>query len=190
MSQTHIFNFFPDSLHNGTILRTLSLFANKYRNSNVPARNVWLSKLYFNISNSKQKQCLTSDTRDINYLGPGRFRSQADNGIRQICYYNRNKSNTNFNSFLATRKQTYQKGEIIFSIDKVIANMNSSDVNYLELGDELKNFNNDNTQSKLQQLGNCNITGREPTDKNRIERYKRENNRHGRVRKKPRFLSE
>ena len=190
MSQTHIFNFFPDSLHNGTILRTLSLFANKYRNSNVPARNVWLSKLYFNISNSKQKQCLTIDTRDINYLGPGRFRSQADNGIRQICYYNRNKSNTNFNSFLATRKQTYQKGEIIFSIDKVIANMNSSDVNYLELGDELKNFNNDNTQSKLQQLGNCSITGREPTDKNRNEQYKRENNRHGRVSKKPRFLSE
>ena len=68
--------------------------------------------------------------------------------------------------------------------------MNSSDVNYLELGDELKNFDNDNTQSKLQQLGNCNITGRKPTDKNRNERYKREKNRHGQVSKKPRFLSE
>ena len=107
MSQTHIFNFFPGSLHNGIILRTLPLFANKYRNSYVPARNVWLSKLYFNISNSKQKEYLTIDTRDINALGPGRFRAQADNGISQICYYNRNKSNTNFNSFLATRKQTH-----------------------------------------------------------------------------------
>ena len=80
MSQTHIFNFFPGSLHNGTILRTLSLFANKYGNWYVQARNVWLSKLYFNISNSKQKQCLTIDTRDINDLGPGKFRTQADKG--------------------------------------------------------------------------------------------------------------
>ena len=85
---------------------------------------------------------------------------QSDNGIQRICYYNRNKSDTSFNSFLATRKQTSQKGAIKFSIDKVIANINSSGVSYLELGDELKNINNDNIQSKLKQLGNCNIISR------------------------------
>ena len=115
----------------------------------------------------KKQQCLTIDTRDINDQRPGKFRTQADDGTRQICHYNRKKSDTNFNSFLAMRKVTSQKGAIIFSIDKVIANINSSDVNYLELGNELKNPNNDNIQSKLQQLGNGNITGREPTDKNR-----------------------
>ena len=66
MSQTHIFNFFPGSVHNGTILRTISLSANKYKNSYVPTRNMWLSRLYFNISNSKQKQCHTIDTREVN----------------------------------------------------------------------------------------------------------------------------
>ena len=40
MSQTHIFNFFPGSVQNGTILRTVSLFANKYKNTYVPTRNV------------------------------------------------------------------------------------------------------------------------------------------------------
>ena len=154
------------------------------------ARNIWLRKLYFNISNSKQKQCLTIDTRDIDDLGPGKFRTQADKGTRQIRYYNRNKSDTSFNSFSATKKQTSQKGAIIFSIDKVIANINSSDVNYLELGDKLKNLNNDNIQSKPQQFGNGNITGREPTNKNRNERHKWENNRHGWVSKNPRFLPE
>ena len=78
MSQTHIFNFLPGSVHNSTIRRTVSLFANKYKNNYVPIRNVWLSRLYFNVSNSKQRQCLTIDTRD---LGPGKFRSQADNGM-------------------------------------------------------------------------------------------------------------
>ena len=55
MSQTRIFNFFLESVNNGTILRTVSPLANKYKNTYVPTRNIWHSKLYFNISNSKQK---------------------------------------------------------------------------------------------------------------------------------------
>ena len=187
MSQTHIFNFLPGSVHNSTILRTVSLFANKYKNNCAPTSNVWLSRLYFNVSNSKQKQCLTIDTRD---LGPGKLKTQADNGMQQICYYNGNKSDTSFNSFLATRKQTSKKGAIKFSIDKVIANINSSDVSYLELGDELKNLNSGNIQSKLQQLGDGNIISRRPANKDSSRQHKREdrNNGHGRVSKKPRFL--
>ena len=169
MSQTHIFNFYPGSVHNGTILRTVSLFGNKYKNTYVPKRNVWLSTLYFNVSNSKQKQRLTIDTREINDLGPGKFRTQADNGTRQICYYNRNKYDTSFVSFLATRKLTSQIDIIKFSIDKVTANINSSDVSYSVLGDELKNINNDNIQSKLEQLGNDNTISRWPTNKDRTD---------------------
>ena len=56
ISQTDIFHFFPVSVHNGTIIRTVYLFANKFKNSYVPTRNMWLSRLYFNISISKQKQ--------------------------------------------------------------------------------------------------------------------------------------
>ena len=146
----HIINFFPGSVHSGAILKTLSYFANRYKNSYVSSCSIWLNKLYFDISASKQKPCLTVDTRTIDDLGPGEFRTQADNGIKQVCYYNRNKSDTSFNSFFATRKQTSQKGAIKFSIDKVITNLNSSDVSYIELGDELKNIDNDNFQSKLQ----------------------------------------
>ena len=43
------------------------------------------------MSNSKLKQCLTVDTRDVNDLGPGKFRTQADSGTEQMCYYNRKK---------------------------------------------------------------------------------------------------
>ena len=85
----------------------------------------------------------------------------------KICYYNRNKSDTSFNSFLAMRQQTSQKGVIKFSIDKVIANINSSNISYLELGDELKHINNDSIQSKLQKLGNGKTDSRGPTNKDR-----------------------
>ena len=193
MSQTHIFNFFPGSVHSGTVLKTLSLFAKRYKNSYVPSHIIWLSKLYFDILASNQKQCLTGDTRTVNDLGHDKFRAQAENGTKQVCYYNRNKSDTSFNSFLATRKQTSQKNAIKFSIDKVITNVNNSDVSYIEQGDELKNIDNDNFQSKLQQLSNGNTTSRRPTDKNRTrdrnKQQKRQNSRHRRVSKKPRSLS-
>ena len=38
-----------------------------------------------------QKQCLTTDIRDVNDLGMAKFRTQADSGTQQICYYNGNK---------------------------------------------------------------------------------------------------
>ena len=189
MPQIYIFNFFPGSVHNGPILRKVSLFANNFKNSYVPTHNMWFSRLYFNISNSKQKQCLTIDTRDINDLGPGKFRTSADNETRQICYYNRIKSNTSFNSFLATREQTSQKGTTKFSTDKVISNINNADVNYLELGDKLKRINNDNNiEFKLERAsGNSFIRGGSKSEnrgqnKPRDYRYK-----HGRVSKKPGF---
>ena len=86
MSQTHIFNFFPGSIHNNRILKTLGLFANRKKNSYIPNIQIWLNKLYFQISNSKDKCCLTIDTKDIYELGPGKFRTAADNDEEQTCF--------------------------------------------------------------------------------------------------------
>ena len=79
MSQTHIFNFFPGSIHGSRILKTLSLFASRQKNSYIPNQQVWINRLYFQISNSKEKKCLTIDTTEVSELGPGKFRTSADN---------------------------------------------------------------------------------------------------------------
>ena len=102
MSQTHIFNFFPGLMHSNRILKTLSLFASRQRNGYLPNQHVWLNKLYFQISNSKKKKCLTIDTMDVNELGPGQFRTSADNEEEQTCYFNRNKSDTLYLFFCKT----------------------------------------------------------------------------------------
>ena len=115
MSQTHIFNLFPGSIHSSRILKTLSLFASRQKNTYLPNQQVWLNKLYFQISNSKDKKCLTIDTRDVNELGPGKFRTSANNREEQTCYFNRNRSDTYFTSFFAKRTQT---NPITFSIVK------------------------------------------------------------------------
>ena len=73
MSQTHIFKVFPGSVHRSRILKKLALFASRQKNTYLPNQGVWLNKLYFQISNSKEKKCLTMDTREVNKLGPGKI---------------------------------------------------------------------------------------------------------------------
>ena len=103
MSQTHILNFFPGSIYSGRILKTLGFFASRQKNGYVSNPQIWLNRLYFKISNSKEKNCFTIDTRDINEIGPGKFRTFAENGEVQTCFYNRNKSDVYFDSYLAKR---------------------------------------------------------------------------------------
>ena len=51
------------------------------------------------------------DTLDVNDLGPPKFRTQADSGSKQICYYNRNKTDMTFNSFSVVRKEKVSPSE-------------------------------------------------------------------------------
>ena len=104
ISQTKMFNIFPGSVEANTIIGIISSFCTRYRYNYIPKRDLLINRLYFDISNSGTKQCLTIDTRDINDLGSAKFRTQADSNNEQVCYYNRNKKDNNFNSFLAVRK--------------------------------------------------------------------------------------
>ena len=184
MSQTKIFNFFPGSIRTGSILRVLASFASRYKNTYIPHRNVWINKLYFEISSSQEKRCLTIDIRDINALGPGKFRTRADNGSNQICYYNRNKTDTSFDSFLATREQTSHDSKITFSIVKVIDSLNKNNVIYSEITNELNNLKNDNNGRTIQSVSRSSFDSRAISTKSR-----REFDGSRRVSKKPRFLS-
>ena len=81
MSKTHIFNFFPSSIHSSRILKTLALFASRQKNTYITNQQIWLNRLYFQIFNSKEKKCLTIDTREINELGPREFRTDAQDAL-------------------------------------------------------------------------------------------------------------
>ena len=113
MSQTHFLNFFPGSIHSGRILKTLSLFASRQKHTCLPNSQVWLNKLYFQISNSNEKKCLTINTRDLNDLGPGKFRTSAENSLEQDCYFNRNNTDARFKSYVA---KCVSPDSLVFSI--------------------------------------------------------------------------
>ena len=73
LSQTKIFNFFPGSVQASAIIRILSPFTSRYKHTYIPHRDLWINRLYFQISNSTQRQCLKIDTRDVNDLGRGKI---------------------------------------------------------------------------------------------------------------------
>ena len=70
---TKIFNFFPGSVQAAAISRIFLYFDSRYEHNYIPHRDIWINRLYFEISNSRQKQCLTIDTRDANDLGPAKI---------------------------------------------------------------------------------------------------------------------
>ena len=92
---------------------------------------------YFQISNSKEKKCLTVDTRDVNDLGPGKFRTSAESNFEQTCYFNRNNSDSRFTSYLAKR---VNQENLVFSIFKINFDQNFGYKN-LELNPQNLFFN-------------------------------------------------
>ena len=76
-----------------------------------------LTNSTFKYQTLKKKSVWRSTLRDVNKFGSGKFRTSADNGEEQTCYFNRNKSDTHFTSFFAWHTQA---DPIQFSIVKQI----------------------------------------------------------------------
>ena len=72
ISQTNIFNICPASIPYNTVPKIIQsnciLQSKKY----VPARSLWLSRVFTDLANSQEKLCLTIDCGYKNKNGPGR----------------------------------------------------------------------------------------------------------------------
>ena len=87
ISQTKILNILSDSLQTTSVVKILSSCCNRYTYEYIPHRDLWINRLYFDISNSTEKKCLTIETPDVNSLEPSKPRTAVENGTEQICYY-------------------------------------------------------------------------------------------------------
>ena len=65
-------------------------------------KELWLNKLYFEISNRNKKICLTIDCRNSNSIGSGKYRTKAKDPKTQFATLIRKKDKL-FNTFLAKR---------------------------------------------------------------------------------------
>ena len=119
ISQTKFFHIFPGSIQISSICKILTANCKLYTIDYIPARELWLNRLYFEISNSSKKSCPTINYHNFNSLGPSKFRTNAESGTEQICYYNRNRKDKLFNRFLALRKETANES-IMFEVKNIV----------------------------------------------------------------------
>lgn len=69
----------------------------------IPVRYLCLNRLYFEISKRNEKKCLTINCRNVNSIGPGKYRTNAENPETQFCYFTEKKKNKSFDTFVSKR---------------------------------------------------------------------------------------
>ena len=61
ISQTNIFNIFPASVPYNTVAKIIQSICILQSKKCVPARSLWLSRVFTDLANSQEKLCLTID---------------------------------------------------------------------------------------------------------------------------------
>ena len=191
LSQKIFFNIFPGSLQTSFVIKILSSYCNRYTYEYITHRELWLNHLYFEISNSSKKQCLTIDMRHVNDLGTAKFRTGAKNNKEQVCYYNYNKKDRVFNRFLTVRNQTSTDAIVFSIVDFIDKSKRYKDICF-KISDEIREFKNISLQPEptIRRASENDGTRRTNTKHyHQQQRQQQQNNNRGRVSKKPQFLS-
>ena len=127
LSQTNIFNIFPASVSLNAVKRILDGVSVRKTTKYIPRSSLWINRLFIELANKSQKVCLTLDCSNSNRDGPSRFRSDADNPDKQVCYFNTLTDEQVYNEFIARRiKSKELKDEIQFEITDVKSKSNKN----------------------------------------------------------------
>ena len=127
LSQTNIFNIFPASVSLNSVKRILDGSCVRKTTKYIPRSLLWINRLFIELANKSQKVCLTLDCSNTNRDGPSRFRSDADNPDKQVCYFNTPTDEQVYNEFVARRiKSKELKDEIQFEITDVKSKSNKN----------------------------------------------------------------
>ena len=115
LSQTKVFKVFSSSIQLGNILKILTNNCDWETINYNPARDLWINRFYFSLSNKSKNSCLTIDWRKS---GPAKCRTNAGSNFEQFCYYGQNKQDRLFNKFLAKRADQ-NNDSLFFQIDSM-----------------------------------------------------------------------
>ena len=147
LSQTNIFNIFPASVSLSSVRRILDNSCVRKSSKYIPRTHFWLNRLFIELANKSQKVCLTLDCSNTNRDGPSRFRSNADNPDKQVCYFNSPTDEQVYNEFIAKRiKSKELQNEIQFEITDVKSKTNKNVV--FDVSSKIEKLVNENGTSR------------------------------------------
>ena len=133
ISQTKIFNIFPGSLQTTSVAKILSSYCNRYTYKYIPHRILWINRLFFEIPSSIS---LTTDTRDLNNLGPSKFRTGAKNSHEKVKIISKFLIN-----FYPSEKQHLSMRYFFFIVSLIDISINLENIYYkinYKTGNKLK----------------------------------------------------
>ena len=120
ISQTNIFNIFPASVPQNTVIKILQSNCISQSKKYVPVRSLWLNRVFTDLANSHEKLCFTIDCNYKNKTGPARYRSAADNPDEKVCYFNKPNDDEYYDVFISKRIKAENFSErIYFKIERV-----------------------------------------------------------------------
>ena len=81
---------------------------------------MWLNRVFTDLANTDKRYCLTIDCSGVNKNSPGRYRTQADDVEKQVCYFNEPNGDRLYNIFISNKIKTenFSNG-IYFKINRV-----------------------------------------------------------------------
>ena len=194
LSQTNIFNIFPASVSLSSVRRILDGSCVRKSSKYIPRSQLWINRLFIELANKNRKVCLTLDCSNTNRDGPGRFRSDADNPDKQVCYFNSPTDEQVYNEFIARRiKSKELQNEIQFEITDVKSKTNKNVV--FDVSSKIEKLVNENGTSRSGISETFKFGGRETLARREIERVERNSNnknfisiRENNERAKPKYL--
>ena len=161
LSQTNIFNIFPATVSLNSVRRILDGVCVRKTTKYIPRTSLWINRLFIELANKNEKVCLTLDCSNTNRDGPSRFRSEADNPDKQVCYFNTVADEQVYNEFIAKRiKSTELKNEIHFEITDVKSKTNKSVV--FDVSNQIEKLIKEN-DTKASGFSNVDRTRRDKT---------------------------
>ena len=128
LSQANIFNIFPSSIPYNTVSKILQSNCRQTRKKYTLTHSMWLYRVFTDLANTNKRHCLTTDCSGVNKNRPGRYRTQADNPDKRVCYFNKTRDDEFYNVFISERinSESSDKG-IYFQITRVRDNNETFD---------------------------------------------------------------
>ena len=105
-SHKQIFNIFPSSVAYNTVNEILQSNCRQTAKKYTPARSMWLNRVFTDLANTGKHYCLTIDCSGVNKNAPGRYRTQAGDPEKQVCYFNKPNDDELYNIFISNRIKT------------------------------------------------------------------------------------
>ena len=92
----------------------------KNKKKYVPARSMWLNRVFSDLARTDEQHCLKIDCSGVNKSGPSRYRAQAYDPEKQVCYFNKPRDDESYNVFISNRIKTENfNNSIYFKINRV-----------------------------------------------------------------------